>query len=410
MKKRLVRLLSCLSIGLIMGCGGPPPAEEQARVIVDNPDVVTLVENNVEFSVELYKKLAVLDDQNLFLSPYSIQSAFGMTYAGARGETAREMKDVLRFNLPDASIHGALSDMTTQLMSSAGAGYELSIVNRLWLHQRLELDKEFQALNRKYYNAEVDKLDFADSDRSRKKINQWVESETKNIIKDLIPAGGVNPDTRLVLTNAIYFKGQWSEAFDPDDTKSMTFLKSPEMIFEAPLMHQISDFEYAEVDGVRLLAMPYVGGRIELIAVLPVALDGLAEVEAALTGEALQSWLEGMETQEVSVWFPRFKLERAASLKKALVAMGMISAFGQSADFSGVTADDDLYIEDAFHKASVELNEEGTEAAAATAVVMATKSVKLPPKKFRADHPFLFVIRDKKTGAILFIGRVTDPR
>jgi serpin B len=272
--------------------------------------------------------------------------------------------------------------------------------------------KEYLILTKKYYGVTITPLDYRQAvEKARKIINQWVEEKTKDKIKNLIKPGILNPLTRLVLVNAIYFKGNWASQFDEKRTKDETFYLLSGKRVQAPMMAQKEEFRYAKKESLQVLELPYVGEDLSMIVLLPGKTDGLPELERHLTRGTLMQWLTGLRKQKVQVFLPKFKMTSQFRLDQTLTAMGMRDAFDPNkANFAGMDGRRNwLYIGAVIHKAFVDVNEEGTEAAAATAVAMRIKMARPPSPIFRADHPFIFLIRDNKTGSILFIGRVLDP-
>jgi len=372
------------------------------------PDVKAVAEGNNAFALDLYARLRQ-QGGNLFFSPYSIRTALAMTYAGARGKTAAEMADVLKLSKQQDRLHRAMAAVAAELRSDAGkAHYELHIANALWGQKGEPFRAEFLDLAGKHYGAGLREVDFAGAaEAARKTINAWVEKQTHQKIKDLIKPGILSPVTVLVLTNAIYFKGNWAAPFKPERTKIWPFRVSPDKTVNAPVMYQKGTFRYFEGKTLQVLELPYEGETLSMVVLLPKRVDGLADLEKSLTPEALRSWLSGLREREVAVYLPKFKLTSGFELKAVLAEMGMRDAFGPAADFSGMTAGKALRISEVIHKAFVNVNEEGTEAAASTAVTM-DKSARW--ELFRADHPFLFLIRDRRSGALLFVGRVLNPQ
>ncbi|MBN1825199.1 MAG: carboxypeptidase-like regulatory domain-containing protein [Candidatus Eisenbacteria bacterium] len=368
------------------------------------------------FAWDLYGILAETEG-NLFFSPFSVSMALAMTYAGAAGETKEEMARTLHFSGDDEHLHTGWMEIRESLIRGSGEGvYELSIANRLFGESEHRFRKRFLSITEEEYGASLEEVDFrTDTEGARLTINRWVEEETRNRIRDLIPPGGVNTLTRLVLANAIYFKGLWVDAFKKDKTRDEPFYLLSGDTLSVPMMVDKRDclFSKYEEDGLRVLAMPYQPGQISLVILLPDRIDGLADLEKKLTAERIDGWIEGAKNTEVAVLIPPFRIEDRFNLSDALFHLGMKTAFSDvRADFSEMAEEEEipLFLSEVFHKSFVEVNEEGTEAAAATAVVMETLglSTHFPPE-FRADHPFLFLIRDKVTGAILFLGRVVDP-
>ena len=376
-----------------------------------NPDVAAVVGGNNQFVFDLYGRLAGEEDGNRFFSPYSVSTALAMTYAGARGNTAAEMADTLHFTLPQDRLHPAFGSIIGDLNDSQREGYQLNVANRLWGQQGYGFLPEYLDVTRQHYGAELAQLDFIwETEPSRLTINRWVEEQTQQKIKDLIPPGGVNSLTRLVLTNAIYFKGDWKYQFEPELTQEAPFQVAPGEQLSVQMMYQKNRFKYAALPNFQMLEMPYTGEDLSMLALLPNEPDGLADLESWLTAESLDQSIDQLLSKEVFVFLPKFEMTSKFGLAEVLASMGMPEAFNPgAADFSGMNGGRDLFISSVIHKAFVEVNEEGTEAAAATGVVVGTTSVTPPPELFRADHPFLFLIRDNRTESILFLGRVTHP-
>jgi serpin B len=376
---------------------------------VSAEDVEALVRGNNAFAFDLYSVVSSREG-NLFVSPYSISSALAMTYAGARGNTAAQMADVLHYDLAPDRLHQSFSELN-KAFNAGGAGYRLSVANALWSQVGLRFLPEYISVAEKHYDAGLREVDFVfHTEEARSIINRWVEARTENKIVDLIGPGVLDPLTRLVLTNAIYFKGQWEQPFRPEQTEEAPFYLSSGKQAIVPFMHQIGTFKYAETGRAQVLELPYSGNELAMTVLLPKPDSSLAELEAAIRTDGIQAILEGLTPIKVDVKLPRFKFEAELSLNEYLQHLGMTDAFDDNmADFSGIS-DTFLYITHVLHKAFIEVNEEGTEAAAATAVVVGTKSIRLDlPKVFMADRPFVFLFRDLRTGSILFLGRMADP-
>ncbi|UCG61567.1 MAG: serpin family protein [Candidatus Zixiibacteriota bacterium] len=381
----------------------------------EDQSIGPIVEGNSRFAVDLYRQIAD-NPGNLFFSPYSISTALAMTYAGARGETEQEMADVLYFGEDQNILHSSLSTIQNELNDIQTQGQvELSVANLLWCAKEYPFLDSYLESNRKFYDADFRVVDFAGApEQARLAINAWVEEKTKQKIKDLIGPGGINSLTRLVLCNAIYFKGNWQSMFDKDDTQDDDFHVSSATTIKAPMMKQKSTCRYYDFGDLSAVELPYEGERLSMMIFVPKEVDGLANLESTLTFDNLSSWTGTLEAQrpaEVTVIMPRFRTTRGLKLKNILSGMGMPGAFlPNAADFSGMTGTRDLFIGAVVHKAFVDVNEEGTEAAAATGVIAMTTSVTQPPKLiFRADHPFLFLIRENQTGSIVFMGRIVNP-
>jgi serpin B len=335
-----------------------------------------------------------------------------MTYAGARGATAAEMAAVLHLPDDQAAVHAANAGLMAEFAPDEGTTHVLRVANRLWGQQGYVLRPEFLETVKAQYGGGYAALDFAGAtEAARRTINDWVAANTEDKIQDLLQPGTVDGDTRLVLTNAVYFHGLWQNAFDPQETEDAPFFTADGREVETPFMRQTAQFAYGWAEGLSVLQLPYEGEELACWILLPDAPDGLAALEEDLDAETLDGWLETATTWRVRVSLPRFTMTSQFELGRILAGLGMGAAFSDRADFSGITAARDLSISEVVHKAYVDVFEEGTEAAAATAVVMKETSVEIPrpPVEFRADHPFLFLIRHEGTGAVLFMGRLADP-
>lgn len=352
--------------------------------------------------------------KNLFYSPTSLSIAMTMTYLGARENTAKQMAQLLHLQ-SEVDIHKDAKAFLGAINSTSDAQNELLTANRLFAHREFEILQAFKEGSRDFYNAEVAMVDYiGDTEGARNTVNAWVEEKTKEKIKDLIAPGVFTSSTRLTLVNAVYFKGMWQEQFDKESTSSESFFVSQDKELKVKMMHNSSRYKLLEDEalGCQLLEMPYVGGKISMIALLPYELDGLSKLEEIITPEMLHvslSDLSKVRPQEIDVIFPKFKLTEQFGLKDVLSAMGAHDMFDPSkADFTGITGSspESVCISEVIHKAFVEVNEKGTEAAAATAVV--ANFCALPPSFF-ANHPFLFLIRHNDSGAILFLGRLVNP-
>ena len=386
-------------------------AKEDVPVLDDNDATSTSVEATVEaynsFAFDLYGRYSA-DDGNILFSPYSISTALSMTYEGARGETAEEMEDVFGF-LEDPSLRLPSIARIYNTLNEEGREYALHTVNALWIQQGYPVVEDYVDAIVDYYGGDVNALDFvAEPDESRVTINEWVEERTNDRIKDLFPSGSIDGNVRLVLTNAIYFKGDWLYEFDEDATSEEEFHVSPTSTVMVDMMNLRDEtFNYAETDELQILELPYTGEDVSMLLLLPKE-GRIGDVEAQLSAERLGEWLELMEGAAVNVYLPRFTFETKYFMMEDLAEMGMPTAFTDAADFSGMNAEDRLFIDKVIHQAFIEVNEKGTEAAAATGVSVAL-SAAIQEEVFRADHPFIFLIRDVDTGVIMFMGRVTDP-
>jgi serpin B len=370
-----------------------------------------IVQGNNRFGLELYGQIR-REEGNLFFSPSSIHTALAMTYAGARGGTAAEMARTLHYGEGE-QFFAEYGKAIKETVAGKDAKYELNIANALWLQQDKPFLEPFLTCNKQHFGAGLFDVDFKRRfEAARATINKWVEGKTKQKIKDLLPPGSLDAMTRMVLTNAIYFKGDWASQFKKAATREMDFHVSPDRKVKAKMMFQSERFGYTETPDLQALKMPYAGKELSMVVLLPKRTDGLAKVEKSLTTDSLAAIVGRLRfPRKVQVHFPRFKMEYKMKMRPILSKMGMPQAFSGKADFSGMTGSQDLYIDDVYHKAFVKVDEEGTEAAAATAVVMRLKSVAPSrPLVFKADHPFCFLIRHEKTGMILFAGRVALPK
>ncbi len=360
-----------------------------------------------------FKTYSLLSNEsgNLFFSPFSISTALSMAAEGAGGQTLEEMRNVLELsNDPSANRKGFESLLNG--LNSKNAGYNLSIADAIWIEKSFSVKQEFSNALSTYYHALAQQADFANNpDGERTNINNWVAGKTNNKILDLIPQGGLDSLTRLVIVDAIYFKGNWAKQFDKNDTQNATFYISPSRNVSVPMMHlsKSENASYYSDNELKALEMDYKGDNLSMLILLPDSNRSLSEVEAGLSSAEISDIRAQLVRQPVQIWLPRFSMTKAKEMSDLLKGLGMKNAFDPyTADFSGINSTQGLYISYVFHKAFINVNETGTEAAAATAVVIeATAFAPLP--EFRADRPFLFFIIDKHTGAILFMGRVADP-
>jgi serpin B len=373
-------------------------------------DVRTLVKGNNDFALDLYARLRE-EEGNLFCSPYSISTALAMTSAGARGETAGQMARVLHFSLDPKRLHPACAELIRCLNGHGlPRDFQLDVAQSLWGDDSLPVKPDFQDLIRTNYGARLRHVDFAyQTGAARRQINRWVEDRTHDKIKGLLREGDIKSLTRMVLVNAIYFKAGWQTPFPKDATTGEDPFYAAGRKVKAALMHQTGHFRHAEGEGFQALELPYEGGDLSMVVLLPREKDGLKKLEETLTTAKLDGCLGKLAGRKVAVTLPRFKLQSRFELGKALAAMGMPLAFTGAADFSGITDTEKLFISKVIHQAFVDVNEVGTEAAAATAVVLTREAAPEKPATFRADHPFLFLLRDNRTGSVLFLGRLSDP-
>jgi len=372
-------------------------------------NVSGVVEANNKFALDFYSQIRD-DEDNLFFSPWSLSAALAMTYEGARGQTAEEMQEVFHFPEDESTRLASYASLISQI-NKQDKEYQLNTANALWAQEDYPFRESYMKLIQEYYSGKITNLDFkTKTEPSRLLINDWVENQTNDKIQDLIPQGAINPLTRLVLTNAIYFKGDWITQFNETNTQEEDFRVSPDNTVKAPMMRLTGSelrFNYTETEKLKVLELPYKGDELSMLILLPKE-DDIDSVEQSLTVEKLKQWHSNLIEQKVDIYLPKFKLETKYFLKETLMAMGMPTAFSSGADFSRMDGTMDLAISQVIHQAFVEVNEEGTEAAAATAVIMELTAIIQNPV-FRADHPFIFIIQDKQTGNILFMGKLANP-
>jgi len=416
-------LLICILLGLT-ACAPGKPAQAQIaqsdKPRVQSPavgasDLAELVAGNSAFAFALYQAIRQ-EPGNLFYSPYSISLALAMTYAGARGNTERQMADVLRFTLPQERLHPAFNALD-QALASRGAGakskdgkpFRLSVANSLWGRAGYKFLPAFLDTLAVNYGAGLRLVDFqAAPEAARKTINDWVSQQTEDKIRDLIPPGAIDTLTRLVLANAIYFNAAWLHPFEKESTQDGPFYLLDGSQVTVPMMRQDAHFRYFAGEGVQAVELPYDGEEVSMVILVPDK-GRFPAFEAALTADQVADILAKMEFASVNLTMPKFKYDASLSLADTLKAMGMSDAFSMSADFSGMDGTRNLAITDVFHKAFVAVDEAGTEAAAATAVVIGLTAMPASPVDLTVDRPFVFLIRDVQTGAILFVGRVLNP-
>lgn len=423
---RWITLLAVLMLLVSAGCGGTMPGgakvlqsekQRETAPAVNAEDFAALVTGNNAFALALYQQLAG-GKGNLFFSPYSISQALAMTYAGARGSTADEMARTLRLSLAQDTLHPAfnaldlqLADRENDVYEKGDQGFQLDIANSLWGQNGytfLEPFLDTLALN---YGAGLRLTDFEnDPESAREAINRWVEEQTADKIQNLIPQGLINRFTTLVLANAIYFKAAWQNPFGEENTQDAPFHLLDGGTIRVPTMRQTAFLGYAQTDDVEVVSLPYLGGKVMMTILMP--REGRFEsFRAGLDAAALRQILDARSYGEVDLMMPRFKMESDFSLGETLAAMGMPTAFTDGADFSGMDGTRDLHIGAVVHKAYVDVNEKGTEAAAATAVLMMRAMAPAGgPLEIKVDRPFIFLIHDEPSGAILFLGQVNQPQ
>jgi serpin B len=424
MNKKLIAVLVIVLLLPLIACTQPAPGEllKSDKQRITSPDVSTseqalLVEGNSAFAFELYQALKG-NEGNIFYSPYSISLAAAMTYAGARNETAEQMADTLHFLLGQDKLHPAFNWLDAELASRGkgaagkdGKGFKLNIVNAMWGQKDYEFLPAFLDVLAENYGAGLRILDFiTQAEESRLAINKWVSDQTEGCIKDLIPPGVINEITRLVLTNAIYFNAAWENPFNKNGTADGLFYLLDGGQVTVPMMRQMESFGYADGEGYQAVELPYDGNELSMVILFP-ASGNFQAFEEGLQSQQVSDIISGLQLTEVALTMPKFEFDSAFSLTDTLAGMGMPDAFSLGeADFSGMTGNRELFISDVVHKAFISVDEAGTEAGAATAWIGAPSAPPPEPHvQVTIDRPFMFLIRDIKTGAIIFIGRVLNP-
>lgn len=425
--------LAAASLGGCMSDGQPPtepsspsetstgtPSEEppSGEPNVDDEQLAALATGNATFALDLHGHLAARDGGNQFLSPYSISVALAMTYGGARSATREQMQETMRYTLGE-DVHAAFADHRAAIESRATTtdpgndeevdAFQIAVANALWGREGFPFAEEYLALLSDHYEAGLRRAEFTEApDAARARINEWVADATEDRIEDLLPRGSITPQTVLVLTNAIYFMASWDQEFDPENTEAGTFTTVDGATTTVPFMHQHLRAEYASIPGAEIVELPYVGREVSMVLILPD--EGEFEAyERRLDADHLFGIFEELGDAAGDLAFPKFEFETKVPLSKALAELGMPDAFGGDADFGGMVEGEGsgLFLDEVYHQAYVSVDEEGTEAAAATAVAAADS---MPPDwgELRFDRPFLFCIRDRPTDAVLFLGRVVD--
>ena len=385
----------------------------------NNPPVGTSISFNEavnDFSFDFFEKLYEDPENsgNIFFSPYSVFVALAMTYEGARGDTAEEMENVLSIEQDNESFHEYMQSLYTYL--NEDAEFDISTANAIWPRFDYELLDEYISIIEEIYGGKLEELDYNKPQEAADTINQWVEDQTNGLIKDLVPVDAITPLTMLILTNAIYFKGTWLVQFEQENTTDKGFLTDEDEIIQVPTMTMLeteNNFNYTETEDMQILELQYAGDDLSMMIMLPKDGKELSTIVPDLDKDTYNDIVDSMTPEKVEIYLPKFTFKTSYNLNDYLKQLGMSTAFTTSADFSGINGIPDLYISKVLHKAHVEVNEEGTEAAAATAIIMERLSIDDPdePQKiiFDADHPFLFTIHHKPTGTILFMGEVTNP-
>jgi serpin B len=413
----IITLIILISIILIVFQYQPSTDTIKEELIHDNEDIPISVGNHSfnnavnTFTMNIFKEIIENTDENIFLSPYSVFTALAMTYEGAKKETAEEMSDVLNIDQDNASFHNYVKNLYTEFNKN-NEHYTISTANALWTRQNLQLIETYKDIITEYYNGEITEVDFNNPQKAAEIINQWIEDKTNGLIKDLITPEHINPYIMLILTNAIYFNGIWRTQFDPVNTTDRDFTNYSGITVQIPTMSIINTknvFNYTETDNLQILELPYSGDTLSMIIILPKNND-ISTVTEEINDEKLNEWENSMVETNLDIYLPKFKVKTEYTLDEYLKSLGMNQSFSPSADFSGITTEWDLFIDRVLHKAYIEVNEEGTEAAAATSVNVAPTAIPEPSKIFNANHPFIFLIHHIDSGTILFIGRFSNPK
>ncbi len=422
MKKPLVAALLTVSLIGLPACSKSVSASElksdKPRVTapaVNLADMASLANGNSAFALDLYQALKSADG-NFFYSPYSISEALAMTWGGARTDTEKQMADTLHFDLPQDRLHPAFNSLDLELAKRGekaqgqdGEGFRLNVVNAIWGQKDFTFSQSYLDLLAQNYGAGLRLADFINaSEPSRQTINQWVSDQTEGKIKDLIPKGAINDLTRMVLTNAIYFNAAWRSPFNKTATADGEFHTLTGNAVTVPFMKQSATFGYAEGENFQAVEIPYDGNELSMVILLPES-EKFNAFESTLDSQRVNDIIGSIKYQTVVLTMPKFNFESSFGLKKTLSEMGMPVAFSPNADFSGIDGKKDLLIQDVVHKSFISVDEAGTEAAAATGVIVGTTGMPVSPAECTLDHPFIFLIRDISTGTVLFVGRVSNP-
>jgi len=423
--KKLLISIPLVALTLIMAaCSGSSVSAsllQSSKPRITNPtvttvDAQTLTDGNIGFAFDIYQSLLTSNSRNLFYSPYSISEALAMSYAGAAGTTATQMAQALNFTLPQSRLHPAFNKLDLDLATRGNNGqtatdvqpFKLNIVNAIWGQKNYPFLSSYLDTLKQNYGAGLRTLDYINNpEASRVAINDWVASQTANKIKDLIPQGVINNQTRLVLTNAIYFNAGWKNRFEKSATTGGTFHNLSGNTASVQIMKLTEGFSYGENADYQAIELPYDGDQIAMDIIMPKS-EAFRTFESTLNLNSFNGILKGMIPAAIELTLPKFNIESDLSLKSVLSAMGMTDAFTSNADFSGIDGKKDLFIQDVIHKSFVKVDEDGTEAAAASGVVIGVTSILVPDAIMTINHPFIFIIRDIPTGTILFIGRVAQ--
>jgi serpin B len=407
---RIIVLL--LTTFLLSFCKSHKNTTGQTGIQAPKHAVGSLAESNNLFAIDLFNQVQSRSE-NLIFSPYSISTVLAMIYSGSNGVTAREMSEVLYFPRQELIDPVEASLRESLLAADTMEGTDFRLANAIWAQEDFSFLPSYLNKLEIYYDAPLTLTDFTrptQREETRNKINHWVEDHTNDRIRDLIQPGVLDANTRMVLTNAVYFNGGWMHPFDTKSTAISLFHVSKQESIETDFMHQTGNFPYYEDEEIQAVALPYKNDRMALLVILPVSIEGWKMVSRVLTHERIKLVKSGLVTTEVQVSLPKFRSIFQINLKQELTALGMGSAFTRQANLSGMTGEKNLFVDEVIHKAFIEVNEQGTEAAAATAAIIGLKSsLREEPVRFTADHPFIFFLIDHQTGCIIFTGRLVKP-
>lgn len=401
-----------LTISVLTSCKSHKNTTGHADIQPSRYTIESLAESNNLFAFDLFKQIQS-KSENLIFSPYSIGTVLAMIYSGSGGKTAAEMSEVLYFP-PQELLDPVESGMRESMQATDTLqGTDFRLANAIWAQENFSFLPDYLARVEKYYDAPLSLMDFVETsnrEESRIKINHWVEEKTNNRIQDLIQPGILDASTRLVLTNAIYFNGGWMFPFDKAATSPSLFHTSKQESIKTDFMHQTRSYPYYEDEEIQAISLPYKNNRMALMVILPKSIEGWRMISQVINYERINLVISGMGTREVQLVIPKFRSELQINLRQELTSMGMGTAFSRHADLSGMTGEKNLYVDEVIHKAFIEVNEKGTEAAAATAAIIGLKSsLRDDPVRFNADHPFVFFLLDRQTGCIIFTGRLVKP-
>lgn len=413
-------VLPGLILTLLAACAAETP--EPAPVNTTNAPVLSVANGNTAFGADLYSELRMERDGNIFISPASISTAFGLAYAGARGEAAAEISEVLYFDPRQEAFHPAMGSLAQDLQVY-DEGQTLRINNAVWLDTSLIVEADWLALTRDQYGAEETRTDFSSApEAARNQINRWVEDKTEDRIKDLLAPSHVDETTRAVLVNTIYMKADWASPFAAQATQEEPFYLLSGEAPDTTMMHQTGSFQHIEANNFKAVQLPYKGNELSLIILLPDTQKGIADLESRLSADTLNKWMTSLEeagSVRIDLKLPKLKLKDKYELAETLQRLGLIAPFaGDPFHFAGMVDPEKqpgggVSIDKVVHQTFLEVDEKGTEAAAATAITMRKTATITPtetPIAFHADHPFLLILKHNETGTVLFLGRIADPR